>query len=113
MHLTTPMKSNSNSITPCKLPLSTSDPSCYGTEATPTLQPSQNTPFGLMATPAAMITGSCSVAGRADPNILGLPRSAAKPGPYVGSGMKYGRSPFVNRQRTPHPDSAKYFKVRF
>ena len=112
MHLTTPMKSNSNSITPCKLPLSTSDPSCYGTEATPTLQPPQNMPFGLMATPAEMIMGSCSGAGKVTPNVLGFPKSATKPGPCVGSGMKLGRSPFVNQLRTPNMDGAKCFKVR-
>ncbi len=114
-HLTTPMKSHSNATTPYK-PLSTSDPSCYGAEVTPSVQAQpaatlQATPFGLMATPVEMIMGSCSGAGRLASNFAGQAPSVAKASAYVRSELKPPcRSPFTARLRTPSVDAR--FKVR-
>ena len=112
-HLATPMKSHSNTLTPFK-PLSTSDPSCYGTEATPSGHPTAppTAPLGLMATPAEMIMGSCCKIGKPGSNILRQPKGFMS-GMRIASDIKAYRSPFIGRLRTPNADSAKCFKVSF
>lgn len=121
----TPQKSRSSLVTPTK-PLSTSDPSYYGNEATP----------GLMNTPVEMILNSELRMGRGvfyqalvmcvelmvlfsekmaklpvlvqlQQQVHGVPGSGGSGIPIHGS----GRSPFVSRLQTPNTEAAKFLKV--